>query len=813
MENFMKRNRMLAEVMGSAEEPEHFHQDVELIYVLEGEMKLQICERKFALSGNDIVVINSNERHSLRASEGMLFVRVSIAYHLIRPACNGISSILLCNSSDGPSNGGGREYEELRGALRRMLMSQLVASQDERVGRKAGYGYLANYFHLLEELSAHFLVSTSSGEGLPQEQRLAQRMTQIHDYIFGNYTHPISLQSLAEHLHLSEGYLSRYFKSCFHMNFTDYLKQVRLSNALEDLLYTDRNITTIAYDNGFSSVPFFNKVFKAEYGRTPSSFREAHSKRGEVPGCLEDHAVQERLKDFLQKGNGNGGRGCQADRGQSRCPVEPSERLRPIWGQIMNISSAAELLRDEIREHVTLLNRSLHFKYARFWSIFSKEMMIDIKGREYNFSKMDKVVDFILSQGLKPFIDLEEKAWRVNVSPTSTLTYEDNEIEFEHIAQWEGMIEALLRHFVKRYGAEEVSKWKLEVWYGGYVLKGRGVRESYFPIFKSTKAIAARYAPGMEVGGCGMFPEYRSSQEIRERDFWGEWAHQGILPDFVSLMNYAYEVDLLEAPRYGRRSADEGFLLHGIHRLKEAMEAAGMMHIPIYITEWNLTISDRNCMNDTCFQGAYVAKSMIDAYGEVGMLGYFAGSDRTSEYYDSTQLLHGGQGLLTKDGIFKPSAFAMEFFHRLHSHFISKSDNYLVTADGRGDYAILCHNMRKLSYYYYLMEEGTVERKNIWKCFEDRNVLELDICLEGVEDGEYLMKVQKVNERSGSVLDVWMEMDCQPELSREDIKYFRRVCEPRLAIRKCRAEDHCLTLHMVMEPNEVALIRLEKGML
>lgn len=35
---------------------------------------------------------------------------------------------------------------------------------------------------------------------------------------------------------------------------------------------------------------------------------------------------------------------------------------------------------------------------------------------------------------------------------------------------------------------------------------------------------------------------------------------------------------------------------------------------PVYVTEWNLTISDRNYINDTCFKGAYVVKNILDCY-------------------------------------------------------------------------------------------------------------------------------------------------------------------------------------------------------
>lgn len=802
MYNFIRRNKIPMEVSDLRLEEEHSHQDVELIYVLGGKMNLSICKKMIELSEDDIIVINSNEKHGFTASNDIFYAKITISYNLIKQVYNGVSSIFLCDSSKEDR----KEYKNLRNILRRMLMNQLVANENEKVERKISYEYLAEYFSLLEELTVHFLLTTSSSEKISQDQKSAQRVTQINDYMLENYSQPISLQSLAEYLHLSESYLSRYFKTIFHMNFTDYLKEIRLSHALEDLIYTDQNITKIAYNNGFCSVSFFNRVFKAEYGKTPSSFRKSNAgKKGEI-NKIQDTKTRTKLEETLCKNKDN------IEKHQFRCSVKNNTPLKPIWNQILNIGSAVDLLKNDIQEHVILLKESLDFKYARFWSLFSKEMMIDIQSKDgqYNFSKVDKVIDFILSVGLKPFIDLEEKTKRVNVNLNSTLTYEENVIELESIKQWERIMEALFRHFVRRYGMEEVAEWKVEVWYGGYILEEKDIRESYFSVFRSTKNIAKKYVPGIEVGGCGMFPEYQSTEKIREKNFWREWVQYGTLPDFISLMNYSYDMELVGGARFGKKNGDEQFLLHSISKLKKVIQDAGMKEIPIYITEWNLTISDRNCMNDTCFQGAYVVKNIIDVYGEVDMLGYFSGSDRTSEYYDSIQLLHGGQGLLTKDGIFKPTAFAMEFLNHMEKYFIDKNSNYLVSTDRRDRYTILCHNMKKLSYYYYLTEEGMIEKDNIWKCFEDRNELEMEICMEDVENGQYLMRIQRINEMSGSVLDIWKEMNYQPELSREDVKYFRRVCEPRLMIKKCTADEHKVTLHITMAPNEIALIRLEK---
>ena len=70
------------------------------------------------------------------------------------------------------------------------------------------------------------------------------------------------------------------------------------------------------------------------------------------------------------------------------------------------------------------------------------------------------------------------------------------------------------------------------------------------------------------------------------------------------------------------------------------------------------------------------------------------------------------------------------------------------------------------------------------------------------------MKVYRLNESSGSVLKTWADLDYERELSRNDLKYFRRVCEPGMTIRTQTAEDGDLVIDEILQPNEITLIRV-----
>ena len=59
----------------------------------------------------------------------------------------------------------------------------------------------------------------------------------------------VSLADIAGALYLSETYFSKYIKQKFGMTFVEYLNEIRIRHAVEDLLYTEHSLTRIAMDN------------------------------------------------------------------------------------------------------------------------------------------------------------------------------------------------------------------------------------------------------------------------------------------------------------------------------------------------------------------------------------------------------------------------------------------------------------------------------------------------------------------------------------------------------------------------------------
>lgn len=99
-------------------------------------------------------------------------------------------------------------------------------------------------------------------------------------YIENNYGENISLSSISNQLYVSAKYLSKLFKKEINKNFIDYITEIRMKNAANYLLKSDKSIEEIFSLVGYSNKSHFYKVFKSYFGQTPNDYRN-NKKRGD----------------------------------------------------------------------------------------------------------------------------------------------------------------------------------------------------------------------------------------------------------------------------------------------------------------------------------------------------------------------------------------------------------------------------------------------------------------------------------------------------------------------------------------------------
>ena len=101
------------------------------------------------------------------------------------------------------------------------------------------------------------------------------RMSSVYEYIHANYNQHPDVNNIAARVHLSTAAFCRYFKRQTRMTFTDFVNQYRINQA-KTLLLQDRNISATAYEVGFESLSYFNKLFKMNTGESPLKFRRRY---------------------------------------------------------------------------------------------------------------------------------------------------------------------------------------------------------------------------------------------------------------------------------------------------------------------------------------------------------------------------------------------------------------------------------------------------------------------------------------------------------------------------------------------------------
>lgn len=771
----------------------HFHQDIEVIYVLDGSLEVGFEGRKCFLDTDDFLLVNSNVRHEYQTDAEVLLGSLFIDYTMLTEIFGGEQLFFLCNSAEEKSE----SYEKMRYYIRQ-IFNYYQTTEGQGIVLKNSI-----YYQLLYIITTDFIVK----KGMKQYDSLRgiqdERMNEILGYLMSKYNEPISLKELADRLYLSNAYLSKYIKRNFGMSFLKLLNNIRLEHAVSELLYTDKTVMKIAMDNGFPNLAGFNHAFKESYRTTPAEYRaQMQEKYDKQERAENSREILEKVEQYLADNRLDGPQEVNAAVSVLEVDTRKKERLKKNWCRIINIGRASDLLRYDVREQIRFLKETLHFEYARFWNLMSDSMMIQMESTrtKYNFRLVDQVIDFLLELGLKPHIELglKEEFFFGRVERSILQTANDNQILL--IEKNKSFLEELVRHLAKHYGTGVVENWYIELEKNA-VIHTHVEAETYFDIFDVVAGIFKSYVPNIKVGGAGFCLNFTGEElpEILEG-----WKKRKYRPDFISIYSYPYirDEELLDAGR-NPYSPDESYLYHQIKEAKRVMEELQFEVPEFFVTEWSGTLSNRNRLNDGCYKSAYIMKNMIQNYGEADAIGYWLATDIYSESVDSEKLLYGGCGLLTKNGIRKPAYFAYEHLLHLEKYILGRNRNAIVTHNDRGLFFICCHNYKHFNFRYYAQDESQIEIEHQKRLFEDNESLQLIFRLCNVNKGKYRVKIFSVSQENGNIQNEWKKLDYFNELSTPEIEYLKAVCQPKLTIRQIETEGTVLEVETRLTSQEI----------
>lgn len=779
----------------------HFHKDIELIMVIEGTMEVLMEEKIYYLSEEDCILINSNCRHRCQIHRDACFLRVAISYEEMQKLLGHQIMEFQCNSVSEEAAKDPAKYEQLKSFLRKFL-NIYFQKEEHQVLMYQNLSY-----QCISLLVERFLVYLGDEARIALDSDEARYM-EIMNYIETQYGNDISLHDLAQRLHLSVSYLSRYIKNALGCNFIQYLNKVRLEHAVEDLLYSDAVITKIALDNGFSNVAVFNKKFKECYGETPSAYRKKKRVSKEVRNEKNDaNRLMTSVESYLAQHQDKEIRENENIYMPVKVDVTKKQELHKNWNQVINIGAAQDLLLSSVQEHILILKKELGFEYVRFWNIFGADMhVIDEQRQHYNFSNIFRILDFLVHNGLKPYIELGFKPKQIISNIQESRLKIESEIPIDTLENFAALFENFMQHLLQRYGEEEVNSWYFENWGDKRLLDARSSL-NYFELFNTVYDQVKNYAPKAKVGGAGV--SINDHQCRRLEGMLTQWQNAGRRPDFLSVYLYPYERTFQGEHMYVRQMTETSFLTEQLQCARQCIRQMGFEDAELHVTEWNMTLSNRNYMNDSCFKAVYLAKSISEMTTLADRVVYFLGTDLFSDYYDTNKILYGGAGLISQDGIFKPAFYAFKYMNRLGGHLIYADEYCMITDDDRQGYRIVCFNCEKLNYQYFMKKEEEIEGSKLSQYFEKETKIILHIVLNGVANGKYKIKARRLNTRSGSVLDEWKHMDMDEHMDLEDIGYLKQICVPRHSLRYTGTSSRLLNLKIELEPHELQYMHIE----
>lgn len=781
-----------------------YNEHISFLCVIQGKAHAQYDDFSGEMSGGDFFLMKKSGKCSLTCSQTALCLLIVFDYLYFTDEFAGDFDLLQCNSVKSPA-----PYNSaLFSALVRLAITQTM---DQETNRFLVLHQIYQIFHILK---AHY-VSGPAPQSAQAESRQSAKLDQLVSWLRENFASPITLQDAAGYMDYTPQYLSNFIKKHLGRTFGSYLNQLRLDAACNYLKFRDLPVEQISFLCGFSNPSSFRKTFMDQYLTTPEQYQK--NKRDSFRNNFKDlnaftsaSYIRDCLNSCLQPGSSVSPAAIENPKHLDvTCSVSDTVPLRATWKELVNLGTAQNFERPIFREHLSMMQSDLHFRYGRVTNILSMVYTYYAKGRNYtfNFSRVFEIIDFILGLGLKPLLDLGDKSPDIYL-PEGRITIGDPDV-WNQI--YSNMIPELLRTCVNHYGYEEVSAWKFELWqrYSNPDLSEVESPAEYFQRFREIYTTVKHIVPEALVGG----PGYNSFTPTEHLDRTLAYLHkQGLHPDFISVYIFMFK-----RPRVLTGGHDTSIMLdenpdffrNRIAVIRDICSRNHMQNMPLYVTEYSTYIAFKNIFNDSMYQASFILKQCLDNWNHVDAMGYFLSTDYANEYPGTNEFLFGGNGIICRAGIKKPGYHAFAFLSQLGEKLVSQDENYIVTSSGNDRYQIIIYNYAHfIPHFCHYPMQYDIERYPE-TALENVRPFQLDLTLTGLCAGNYKITQYLVSQEHGSVFHEWSRLDHALNLNDTEIGHLKSICLPSMSI-MTKQIDHTLQLQKKINRNEICLITIEK---
>lgn len=250
--------------------PVHWHDEFEIIYVRSGFLTVSISGESYIGKTGDAFVVSPGNLHLMGSQTGtvdyytFLFPLKYISFRtddmldekLLEPLNSG--HLMICP-----------RVNDTAKELCEQLIKIYEAKNDESESKittqvRTKIILLQFILHMWE--NGFIIENDKSGRNTVEKEMIS--------YIQQGFTGEISLKEFGKQFHLSEKYVSQYFKEHFHITLSKYVTYLRLEHAKQLLQNSDIPVTEVAMLSGYQNVSYFIRSFKKTYGVSPLKYRK-----------------------------------------------------------------------------------------------------------------------------------------------------------------------------------------------------------------------------------------------------------------------------------------------------------------------------------------------------------------------------------------------------------------------------------------------------------------------------------------------------------------------------------------------------------
>lgn len=461
--------------------------------------------------------------------------------------------------------------------------------------------------------------------------------------------------------------------------------------------------------------------------------------------------------------------------------------LEHFWEHTVGSGHAPLALRADWQNQLLKTHKELGFKRVRFHSIMSDIMgtLLCVKNELlYSFFNSDRIFDFLISNGMKPFVELSFMPRTLSSGDKTVFHYAANVTPPADYGKWATLIKKIVAHWVERYGIENVREWFFEVWNEPNQPQfWAGSQEDYFKLYKYTAGAVKEVDESLQIGG----PVTSKNEWISD---FIEYCEKNDLPfDFVSTHQYPTDAFGEPGDKTKEKLAEARRDVMREQQQNVVRQAKGK---PVFYTEWNSSSNPRDPLHDEPYAAAFVAKTVLQANGLVECYSFWTFTDIFEENYFPSEPFQGGFGLLNIYGIAKPTYRAFELLHNLGTE-LFRVDGIHATIDA-----------------WAVKKEKSVTLFLTNHTFPEHEILneKITFTLENAP-GKCSAFIERIDANHANAGRLWKEMDEPRYLKTEQIEELEEasklIREPVI----CKNKENEIVFEFEMPPHSVVALTAE----